>query len=156
VLDWVALKGRTIHALLDGQPIVVVENGKLMEENLRRAELSLTDLESLLRVQGYFDLSAIEVALLETNGQVSVRPKSQNRPVQPADLGLPTAYEALSTQVIHEGRPLVRELKGLGLSEEWVLGRLAEQGVTGPAEVSAAWLTSDGRLVVDRYADRPH
>ncbi len=156
LFDWINLKGRRTHLTLDGAPVVLVENGKVMEENLRKERLTLSHLEAMLREKGFFDLTQVEIALMETTGKLSVRPTSQSRPVQPGDLGLPTQYEALSTRIIHEGRPLTKELQGLGLSEEWLLAELARQGITGPDELFAAWLTSGGRLVVDRYQDTRH
>lgn len=156
VFDWIAMRGRGIRSFLNGDPIVLIENGKIMEENLRRERVTVKQLESQLRLKGYFDLSQVEMCLMEINGQISVCPRSQNRPVQPSDLGLSTRYEALSTQLIHEGRPLIRELQGLGLSEAWLTDRLTEQGISRLEDVFGAWFTSDGRLVVDRYDDRPH
>lgn len=153
--DTLTMQGRSLQAFLDGDPVVLVENGKVIEENLRRERVTLKQLESQLRLKGYFDLSTIEMALMEPNGEVSVRPRSQNRPVQPADLKLPTQYEALTTQIVQEGRPLTKELRGLGLSERWLADRLKAQGVADVREVFVAWLTSDGRLVVDRYNDSP-
>lgn len=156
LFDWLDMQGRGLRSFLDGDPIVLVENGKVIEENLRRERVPLKQVESLLRLKGYFDLSQVEICLLETNGEISVRAKSQFRPVQPADLGLSTRYEAFSTQVLQEGRPLTKELEGLGLSEAWLEGELARQRLGRPEELFAAWLTSDGRLVVDRYGDQKH
>jgi len=154
--DWLSLHGRGVHRFLDGAPVVLVENGKVLEANLRSERLTLSQLESMLRQQGYFEVSAVEIALLEPNGSLSVRPMSQSRPVQPGDLGIPTRYEALSTLLLQQGRPLTRELTALGLSEEWLRGELAKQGVREFDELFAVWLTSGGRLVVDWYNDTQH
>lgn len=156
LFNWLDLKGLTILQFLDGEPTVLVENGKVLEDNLRRNRLTIRQLESQLRLKGYFSLAEVEFALLETNGKISVQPKSQFRFVKPADLHVPTSYEGLATQVMHEGKALPERLKGAGLSEEWLRQELACQGITDPSEVFGAWLQSNGALTVDRYDDRPH
>lgn len=153
---WVDLKGRRIHRFLDGAPVILIRNGKILEQNLREEQINLEQLESMLRVKGYFDLSQVEFAVLETDGQLSVLPRSQYRPVQPRDLKVPTEYEGMPTQVMQEGRPLPQQLQKIGLSEEWLRRELMRQGITSFDEVMGAWLGTDGTLTVDRYQDGPH
>lgn len=150
------LTGEPVRSFLDGDPAVLIENGKVQKQNLLREQMTLKQLEALLREKGYFDISQVEFTLLETNGQISVLPKSQFRPLRPQDLAVATAYEGLSTQVLHEGKPLEQQLRRIGLDEDWLEQQLHQQGLAGPRAAFAAWVTSDGRLVVDRYADRPH
>lgn len=153
-LHWVGIKFRAVHQVMDGAPSILVQNGKVLEENLGKVGMDLGSLFSLLRLQGYFDLSEIEFALMETDGRVSVLPRSQYRPVRPQDLKLPTRYEGLPTQVIHEGKPLGVHLQQLGLTEEWLRVELNRQGVTDSLDsIFAAWLNPDGTLVIDRYQD---
>lgn len=156
LFDWLDLTGKFMHSFLNGEPTILIENGKIMEHNLRRARLTLSGLESMLRQKGYFEVGQVEFAILETSGKISVLPKSQYRPVRPADLRVPTSYEGLSTQVMQEGKPILPWLKGIGLDEAWLDRELQRQGVARSDEVFSAWVTSDGRLVVDRYRDQPH
>lgn len=156
LFNFLDLSGLSILAFLDGEPTVLIENGKVLEGNLRRNRLTVRQLESQLRLKGYFRTAEIEFALLETNGKISVEPKSQYRYVRPSDLHLSTSYEGLTTQVMHEGKPLPERLKGAGLSEAWLYGELARQGIIDPENVFSAWLQSDGTLSVDQFRDHPH
>ncbi|MFZ5824042.1 MAG: DUF421 domain-containing protein [Bacillota bacterium] len=149
------LRGLTLQTLLDSEPVVLVENGKILEENLRRNRLTVRHLESMLRLKGWFSLADIEFVLLEPNGEISILPRSQHRNLTPRDMGISTRYEGLSTQVLHEGQPLPERLRGAGLTEDWLRAELARQGITDPGEAFAAWLESDGSLTVDRYSDQP-
>lgn len=149
------LNSRKAQRFLDGHPSVLIHNGKVLEKNLRRAELTVEQMMMMLRLKGYFNVSQVEFALLETNGEVSVMPKSQVRPVTPSDLHISTSYEGLPTQVMHESKPIAEALEGLGLTEEWLSQKLQQQGAR-PEEVFTAWLETDGSLVIDRYGDRPH
>lgn len=155
LFHWLGLQGHSVQRGLNGAPTILVQHGQILEKNLRKNKVSLAELWSLLRSKGYFHLDEVEFALLETNGQLSVLPRSQYRPLQPRDLGLSTAYEGLTTQVLHEGTPMADGLSSIGLSEEWLQRELAEQGVTDPSEVFAAWIGTDGALKIDRYRDGP-
>lgn len=150
LMDLLNLKGRTLHRLTDATPIILIRNGQILEKGLRRARMNVQQLTSLLRQAGYFTTQEVEFAILETGGALSVLPKSQYRPVQPRDLGLSTAYEGLPIQVMHEGRHIPVALNQAGLSEEWLLGELAKQQAA-PEEVFAAWLDSQGQLLVHRF-----
>ncbi len=107
------IAGRSLHKLLDDSPTTLVENGKVLEQNLRRNQIIMDALGSLLRKNEYFRIEQVKFAILKTNGDLSVLPKSQYRPVQPWDLKLATAYEGLPIPVIQEGR-LLAEPAGPG------------------------------------------
>lgn len=153
---WLDTKGRTLHRVIDGEPTILIQHGQILEGNLNRLHLNHQELMGLLRTKGYFNIAEVEYALLETNGELSVLPKSQYRPLQPRDLGISTRYEGLPVQVMQEGRPWLEGLQAVGLTEEWLLDELRRQGVKKPEEVFAAWLATDGTLVVDRYKDKLH
>ncbi|MDF2628494.1 MAG: putative rane protein [Symbiobacteriaceae bacterium] len=150
-----AQQGRSISRFLDDKPTILIRNGKVMEENLSRMRLTIQDLTAMLRVKGWFDLAQVEFALLETNGDLSVLPCSQYRPLQPHDMALSTSYEGLSTQVMQEARPISHGLREVGLDEAWLRAELDRLGIRRD-EVFSAWLASNGTLVVDRYRDQPH
>ncbi|MFZ5816409.1 MAG: DUF421 domain-containing protein [Bacillota bacterium] len=158
---WVALallfhfldtRGRSIHRLLDDRPSIMIRHGQVQVQELRRNQLNVQELMSLLRQTGYFSPEEIEFALLEPNGVLSVLPKSQYRPVRPRDLRLPTQYEGLLIQVMQEGRPIEHGLRQAGLTAEWLLAELARQRVE-PRQVFAAWLDTRGELLVNPYQE---
>jgi uncharacterized membrane protein YcaP (DUF421 family) len=148
------LRGRSMHRFFDDEPTILIRHGKVMEENLKKLHLTVQSLESMLRVKGYFDLEQVEFAILETDGQMSVLPRSQFRPLQPHDIGVSTSYEGLATQVMQEGRGVAHGLQQVGLDEAWLQAELARMSIP-KGDVFAAWLASNGALVVDRYHDRP-
>lgn len=85
----VNLKTRKAQRFLDGHPTVLVHNGKVLEENLRRSELTVAEM----------------------------MPRSQARPVSPSELKISTTCEGLPTQIMHEGRPIRKAVQGLGLPD---------------------------------------
>ncbi|HYF77953.1 MAG TPA: DUF421 domain-containing protein [Symbiobacteriaceae bacterium] len=149
------LRGRSLNRFLDDEPTILIRHGKIMEANLRKLQLTVQSLMSMLRVKGCFDLEQVEFAILETDGQLSVLPRSQFRPLQPRDMGVATTYEGLATQVMQEGREISHGLRQVGLDDAWLQSELDRLGIA-KSDVFSAWLATNGTLVVDRYGDQPH
>ena len=101
-----------------------------------------------LRVKGFPDVSDVEFAVLETNGELSVVPKSQKRPVQPADLQLATSYEGLPLPLIVDGKVKVGSLAKARLDRSWLQTEMQKQGIKKPKDVLYASLGTDGTVFV--------
>lgn len=110
--------------LLIGCPTVLIEDGKLNYKALKKSKLDLNDFLQEARIQGYFNLSEIEFAIMEANGQVSFLPKSNAQPVKRKDIKLKTSYEGLCCNAIIDGKIMIDNLKEIGKNEEWLLTRL--------------------------------
>ncbi|MGB9804175.1 DUF421 domain-containing protein [Desulfofundulus sp.] len=148
VLSYLALHSPFLRRLLDGEPQVVIRNGRIVRDELRRARYNLNDLLAQLREKGIVNVADVEFGVLETSGKLSVIPKSQKRPVTPEDLGLPTGYEGLPTVLVMDGRVLRDNLRSISLDEAWLKERLAEVGLE-PERVFLATLGTDGRLFIN-------
>jgi len=145
--SYLALKNRKIRLLIDGQAQVIIKNGRLMTEEMRRSRYNLDDLLTQLRESGVADINDVEFAVLETSGKLTVLPRSQKRPVTPADLQLATGYEGLPAILIMDGQVLYDNLREDGLNESWLSGELAKRGLV-PEQVLLASLGTDGRLFI--------
>ena len=110
--------------LLIGCPTVLIEDGKLNYKALKKSKLDLNDFLQEARIQGYFNLSEIEFAIMEANGQVSFLPKSNAQPVKRKDIKLKTSYEGLCCNAIIDGKIMINNLKEIGKNEEWLLTSL--------------------------------
>jgi uncharacterized membrane protein YcaP (DUF421 family) len=145
-----------VRHMLQGGPTVLIQNGKLLEENMRSLRYNLDQLNSQLRASSVFDIDQVEFAVLEPGGELSVLLKSQHRPVTPADLNLATRYEGIAVELIMDGKVVQKNLKENALSEEWLRERLAEHGILEPAKVVYAVLNSRGQIFIDLYRDEIH
>lgn len=150
---WISLKNRTLAKILDGEPTILVHNGKILEDNLRANRFRYSDLLEQLRTNGVFTLSDVEFAILETDGTVSVLKKTQAQPLTPADLHLSTSYRGIPTELVQEGKIIHRNLEQLNLSESWLKEELAKQGISDLSQVSYALLDTQGNLYIDQYSD---
>ncbi|NHM27242.1 DUF421 domain-containing protein [Desulfofundulus sp. TPOSR] len=148
ILSYLALHSPFLRRLLDGEPQVVIKNGRIIKDELRRARYNLNDLLAQLREKGIVNVGDVEFGVLETSGKLSVIPKSQKRPVTPEDLGLPTSYEGLPAVLVMDGQVLRENLRLVGLDEAWLKKRLAAAGLK-PEQVFLATLGTDGRLFIN-------
>jgi len=153
-LQYLTAKSRLIGKIVNGEPVVVIQNGKLLDKNMRLTRYRVDDLLEQLRSKNVFDLGKVEFALLESNGGLSVLLKSQHQPVTPADLGIATQYDGLPTELIVDGEVQLQNLEDVGLSLEWLSRELQSRGIQSPADVFYAALNTRGELFVDVYQDK--
>lgn len=152
LIGWIALVYRPARSFLEGQPTVLIQNGKVLDRNMRRLRYNLDELNSQLRTKGFFDIGLVEFAILEPGGHLSVLPKSQHRPLTPDDLRVPTQYEGLSIELIMDGKLIRQNLDQNGLKESWLTTEIKSRGYD-VADVYFAVLNSRGELFVDPFKD---
>ena len=135
ILSVLCTKSIRFRALLCGRPSVVVENGVVVERELRRNRLTLDELMEELRIQGYADFNSIKFALLETNGQLSILPYAADKPTTAAQMGIATQETGLPVVLISDGRLLEHNLKGAGYEAVWLEKQLAAHGLHSHRQV---------------------
>ena len=147
-LSWLCLKSIAARKLISGTPSIVIVNGRINEDQMRRSRYNINDLLTQLRDKGISNINDVEFAILETSGRLSVIPKSQKRQVTPEDLQIATIYEGLSVPLIIDGRVLYKNLSKTGLSQEWLICELKTRGIALAKEVLFASLDTKGQLYV--------
>lgn len=152
VFSYITLINRPLRKIIYGTPQIIIENGRLLKHEMRSSRYNLDDLLSQLREKGYYGIEDIEYAILEPSGRLSVLPKSQKRPVTPADLGIPTEYEGLPSVLVMDGDVLKENLHKANLDEQWLKDKLAELGLN-PQKVLLATLSTQGQLMIDCQND---
>lgn len=145
-LSLINLKSEKARGIICGKPSIVVENGKIVEEELRKLRINVNDLLEQLRAKNYFNIADVEYAIMETNGQLSVLTKSQKRAVQPEDLQIQTKYEGLPTTLIIDGEVNYDNLKKVNLDKSWLETELSKLGINDIKEVFFASLDTLGNL----------
>ena len=150
LMSFLSMKSMKARALICGKPSILIENGKIKEKELQKEMYTLNDLLEQLRINNAPNIADVEFAILETNGQLSVIPKSSKRPLIPKDMNISTKYEGLSLDVIVDGRVNRDNLKKAKLGEEWLTAEIAKLGFSNPEEVLFASLDSDGNLYCQR------
>lgn len=143
-----------IRKVISGEATVVIENGKILENNLKRIRIPIDELISELRTQGVFSISDVEFAMFEPGGKISIQKKSQKQPLTPGDLNIPTQYDGLPTNLIMDGTILSDALRSLNLTKAWLQHQLNKQNLQNINEISLAQLDTKGNLYVDLKGDK--
>lgn len=146
----ISSKAPRMRKYIDGAPSIILHNGKLYRENMRKAKLDLTEFLSMCRQQGYFDLSQIYSAVFEYNGRLSILPTEQQRPLTPQDMNLQPPQTTFFTEVIMDGRVLDANLHRMGKEEKWLKKQLKDQGFQSPREVFLGLCDQEGTLTLYR------
>ena len=135
ILSVLSAKSIRFRALLCGRPSVVIQDGLVLEQELRKNRLTVDELMEELRIQGYTDFQAIKFAILETNGQLSVLPYAEQKPPTCAQLDLQPQETGLPVILISDGRLLDQNLKSRGYERRWLDKQLAARGLSSPTQV---------------------
>lgn len=152
-LEWLSLKSKRVRNWFEGKATVLVKDGKVMEDNLKKAMFTSDELLEELRKKNAFRLADVEFAVLETDGGVSVLLKKENQPLTPASLGVKVPNEQEPQTVIIDGEIMEEPLATMGLSRGWLTAELEKIGVTRE-NVYLAQVDSYGELTVDLYDDQ--
>lgn len=105
-----ATKSIKFRKFLNGKPIIIIEKGNILPDVMKELNLNIDDIMEALRGAGYFNPSEVEYAILETNGNMSVMPKSQNRPLSPSDVNVDVGEGQIPVAVIMEGEFVAENL----------------------------------------------
>ncbi len=135
ILTLVTSKLPKMRKYINGTPTILMDNGKIYRQNMKKAKLDLSEFMVLCRQEGYFDLNDIQAGVFEYNGRLSVLPVSTKRPVNPQDMKLSPQPEAICTEIIMEGRILGENLKRMGLDDKWLQRKLKAKGYKDAKEI---------------------
>lgn len=138
---------------IDGEPTIVIMNGRIMEKSLKKMKYRGTDLMELLRNKDVFDLNQVEYAFIEPNGQLSVLKKAQYQPLTPKDMNIKVAPSQISTEIIFNGIVFHENLKELNKDVKWLMRELKKHSIYDVKEVFLATLDPSGNLYIDTYED---
>lgn len=124
----IELKSMKFRRVVSGTPTVLFQSGKMVRENFKRAGLDVNDFMSRCRVLGFFDLSEVELAILEPSGQLSILPKESARPTVLGDLHEPDKTATASIGVIYDGHVIEKNLRAAGYERDWLERQVHRQG----------------------------
>ena len=124
-----------LRKYVNGTPTIVLNNGKFYRRNMKKAKLDLSEFMVMCRQAGYFNISAIQTAVFEFNGKLSILPVCDQRPLTPADMNIQPVQENIFTEVIMDGRVLEDNLKRMGLDLPWLQQKVKAQGYRSAKDI---------------------
>ncbi|WP_379127154.1 DUF421 domain-containing protein [Paenibacillus sp. sgz500958] len=151
-IEFLQIKSKKARDFIDFKSTVLIKDGKILEDNLKKERLSTDELLEELRKKDVFKVAEVEFAIMESDGAINVLLKKENQPLTAKDLGVKVASEKETLAVIMDGKILDEPLDTLGLTRSWLQGELEKQGLT-TENVFLGQVDSYGELTVDLYAD---
>ena len=151
-LEYLSLKSKWIHDIVNGKETVLIKHGKVMEENLLQTRLTPEELLRELRSKNVFNLADVEFAIMEDTGDINAFLKSHKSPVTSFGLGIKVAPLAEPQTVILDGNILNESLCSLGFNREWIAIQLETIGVSID-NVFLGQVDSSGDLYLDLFDD---
>ena len=148
LLSWIGSKSINARRVIEGSPLVLMNHGELYWENLKKAKIDVTEFLTQCRVNGYFDVSKLETAVLEGNGKISFLPKVSDRPATPSDMNLSIQQDYMVANVILDGKVMEQNLKHTGKDEKWLKNQIKGQGADRIEDVLLATCDSTDQVTV--------
>ena len=136
ILSHLSLKSVRLRKLLCGKPVILIDNGKVIQENLHRTQVTLDELSGHLREKNVLDIQTVQFAILETNGSLSVFPYPAEQPATARDAGVKASKQYLPITVVSDGILLTDNLKKAKKDGAWLHRVLRERNAT----LEGTWL----------------
>ncbi|MDD1367295.1 DUF421 domain-containing protein [Bacillus sp. MHSD17] len=148
-----SLKNKAARDFFEGKSTVLIKDGKILEDNLKKEKYTSDELLELLRGKDAFSVADVEFAVLEPSGELNVLLKKDRQPLTAKDIGLKVANEKEPQTVIMDGNILDEPLSSSGHNRAWLHSELEKLGVV-IENVFLGQVDSYGQLTIDIYNDK--
>jgi uncharacterized membrane protein YcaP (DUF421 family) len=152
-LAFVSIKSRPLRKIIQGSPTIVIEKGRILEDNMKGMRFDLDELEGKLREKGIFDPAEVQYAIIETSGELSVIQKSDYQPLTKSDLNIHLPGPAFPLELIMDGE-IIEENFSPSCSKAWLEEQLAAQNISDASQVTYAAIDSKGQLFISKKATK--
>ncbi|THE14142.1 DUF421 domain-containing protein [Bacillus timonensis] len=153
IMGFISLNSKIVRDFAEGKGTVFIQDGKVMEDNLKKEKYTIDELLAKLRNKNVFQVADVEFAVLETDGSLSVLLKKENQPVTAKVLNLAVAPIKEPQTVIMDGEIMHEPLSSSGHSQNWLETELDKMGVS-IENVFLGQVDSYGQLTVDLFDDK--
>lgn len=153
LMAYMSKKNRSISKIIDGEPILVIQDGHILEKNLGRFNYTVDDLTHLLRKKDIFNIQDVKYAILETTGEISVVKVALKENIKIENMNLQSTQEELITDIIVTGKIIYENLKKRKITVDWLTRQLKTMGVKNINDVYYATLDKDKKIYIDYLND---
>ncbi|WP_034762008.1 DUF421 domain-containing protein [Rossellomorea vietnamensis] len=143
---------RLFRRWLSGRPTILMKEGKILDENMKKLKFTMDDFNQHLRELGVFDINEVEYALLEVSGVLSIKKKNRFMPLTKADMKMgPGPSASIPIELIMEGKSIPKNLIP-PYTLQWLESEANKRGIT-LNDIYYAVINSNGTLFIDLYKD---
>ncbi|WP_088014734.1 DUF421 domain-containing protein [Gottfriedia acidiceleris] len=152
IMGYLSLKSKTARKIILGEPIILIRQGKIMENALKKARLDTEQFQGMLRNENIYSLKDVEYAIFEIDGSLSIMEtkdvKTKKNKTWKKTLLFPT-----STAVVSDGEVNEDALSNLNLDKKWLMAQLEKVGIKSISDVFFVEVQTDGTLYIDLQDD---
>lgn len=148
LISFVSRKSYVARKIVCGKPIIVINRNGIQFKQLKELNMNINDLQEALRGAGYFNFNEIEYAIIETNGKLSVLPKSANRPLSPQDIQLKIEKSVPDVALIIDGKLIKNNFKKLNAKPKFIFKYLKKAGIASLNELLLVTLNANGDVFI--------
>lgn len=153
LMSYISMKSNKIDVLLQGEPIIVIEQGKILEDNLKRCLYTIHDLLEQLRIGNIFDINEVKYAIIESNGSLSIMKYEDQESVTLKDIGLITNPKDPFNVVILNGKVQYENLARLNIDETWLKSQFMARGISDYNQIMYAAVNKQKQIYIDLFKD---
>lgn len=148
IISWFSQKSILARRFLVGVPIILLEDGKIIENGLKKAKFDINEFLQEARLSGYFDISELEYAVMESNGKISFLPKHKYMPLTPNDSKIKVSYKGLCCTVVIDGNIMEKNLNLINKDCKWLEKRLRNMGYDRIGDLLLVIIDTDEKIMV--------
>ena len=148
LISWLTMKSIILRRFFMGTPTIIIQDGKILEKNLKKVKFDINDMLEEIRCEGYFDLSQVEYAVMEANGKFSILPKPEYRSVTPKDMNLKVPKESLCANIIIDGKIMHNNLENINKDEKWLNKELKIRGYRDISKILLATVDNNKKITI--------
>jgi uncharacterized membrane protein YcaP (DUF421 family) len=147
---YINIKNFKTAKLINSEPVTLVQNGNIVEENMKKTRMTINELMMKLREKNTFNLADVEFAIMESDGQLSILPKAYKQPLTPSHMNIQTTSSGLTRDIIIDGSLMEENLASAGLDRAWLNNELKNMDIRDISEVFYAGVDNTKKLFVSR------
>ena len=153
-VSFITSKSIIARRFITGFPVVIIQDGKISREQLKKCKLDINDLLQDARESGYFDISEINYAVMEPSGKISFLPKAKFHPVTPSDMKLKVDKNGIVANLVIDGNIMDNNLKAIGHDKNWLLKRLIKEGYKDVSELLLVICDKEEKLTIYKMNEK--
>ena len=154
IVSFITEKSIWARRLITGEPVIIIEKGKISREQLKKCKIDINDLLQDARESGYFDISEINYAIMEPSGKISFLPKNKYHPATPNDMKLKIDNGGITANLLLDGNIMENNIKTIGHDKKWLLERLKKEGYDNPEDLLLVICDNKEKLTIYRKDEK--
>ena len=148
LISEITLKNIKLRLLVNSEPLLIIDKGKVIYKNMKKARYNIGDLLMQLRVKDIFYITDVEIAILEPDGKLSVLKKSEHATLTVEDMNIKKPKSGMMVDIILDGNILSSHLQQIKKNEDWVVAQLKARNINNIKDVVFAGIQADEQIYV--------